>query len=174
MRYVALLRGINVGGNKKVPMGDLRALMVELGHEEVQTYLQSGNVVFSSTRRGAAKLAAEIETAVHETVGVECRVLVRTLDEVRRAVEANPLPEAEGDPSHFHLVFLDARPTPDKIAALTAEDWGSDVLEFGDGVLYVWYRDGLHRSKLATVLDRRLGVATTARNWNTVTKLLAG
>jgi len=172
MRYAAFLRGINVGGNKKVPMADLRTVVEGLGHTDVATLLQSGNVVFSSSRKSGAAMAAELEKAIANHIGVECRVLVRTSSELEAAVRNNPMPEALGEPSRFHCCFLEKAPTPDRVSALESEDFAPDELAFGDDVLYVWYRDGVQESKLAKVLDRRLGVAVTARNWNTVTKVL--
>lgn len=172
MRYAAFLRGINVGGNKKVPMADLRAVVERLEHTDVATLLQSGNVVFSSPRKGDVALAAELERAIAEHIGVECRVLVRSAAALQTVVRDNPMPDALAEPSKFHCCFLEKAPPADRVAALEAEDFTPDELAFGDGVLYVWYRAGVHESKLAKVLDRRLGVAVTARNWNTVTKVL--
>ncbi len=176
MRYVALLRGINVGGKKKVPMADLRSLMSGLGHHDVTTILQSGNAVFSSSRRGAGAIARELEAAIAEQMHVECRVFVRTAAELSAVVETNPMADAVADPARFHCCFLEKTASNDKVAALLAEAasgaFDPDELAFGDGVLYAWYRAGVQHSKLATVLDRRLGVAVTARNWNTVTKLV--
>lgn len=173
MRYAAFLRGINVGGNKKVPMADLRSVVEGLGHSDVATLLQSGNVTFTSGgRKGAAALATELEQAIADHIGVDCRVLVRSATELEAAVRANPMPGAVAEPSRFHLCFLEKAPSSEQIAALEAEDFAPDEFAFGTGVLYVWYRAGVQDSKLAKVLDRRLGVAVTARNWNTVTKVL--
>ncbi len=173
MRYAAFLRGINVGGNKKVPMADLRAAVEGLGHTDVATLLQSGNVVFTSGgRKAGAALAAELERAIDEHIGVTCRVLVRSSAELATVVRDNPMSEAVSEPSRFHLCFLEKTPAADRVAALEAEDFAPDEFFFGDGVLYVWYRAGVQESRLAKVVDRRLGVAVTARNWNTVSKVL--
>ncbi len=172
MRYAAFLRGINVGGNKKVPMADLRAVVEGLGHKDVATLLQSGNVVFTSARKSGTAMATELEKAIANDIGVDCRVLVRSSSELEAAVRDNPMPEALDEPSRYHCCFLEKTPTPDRVRALESEDFAPDELAFGDGVLYVWYRDGVQESKLAKVLDRRLGVAVTARNWNTVTKVI--
>lgn len=171
MRHVAFLRGINVGRNKRVSMSDLRTVFAALGHADVETYLQSGNVVFTAS--GPVD-PFRIEEAVRERTGVSSRILVRTLDDLRTVVRANPLPEATADPSRFHCAFLDGDPPAGRVADLTSPGHVPEVVRSGDRVLYIWYREGLHRSKLARELDRRLGVATTARNWNTVTKLAAG
>lgn len=173
VRHVALLRGINVGGNKKVPMAALREVVEALGHTDVRTHLQSGNVVFDADPAiGAPGLALGIEDALRREVGVDSRVLVRTADELRRIVERNPLADAVADPSRFHVVFLEEEPDAARLDALLSDDHGADVVRPGERALYVWYRDGVHTSKLAKTLDRRVGVAATARNWNTVTKVL--
>jgi uncharacterized protein (DUF1697 family) len=172
VEYVAFLRGINVGKNKRISMAELRDVVTSLGHTDVTTYLQSGNLVFSSSRRGNARLAGEIERAVADQLGVPARVLVLSRHELAAVVRSNPIPEATADPSRFHCVFLEKVADADRVSALEAEDFSPDEFVMGDGVMYVWYRGGVQDSKLSKVLDRRLGVACTARNWNTVTRLV--
>src|SRR3954468_14393721 len=106
IRYVALLRGINVGGNKKVPMARLRELLQGLGYTEVATLLQSGNAVFTSKEKSPAKVVKQLEAAIAEEFGFEVSVVVRTRDEVAAAIKANPLPGAEDNPSQFLVTFL--------------------------------------------------------------------
>jgi len=173
-RYVALLRGINVGRNRKVAMADLRELLEELGQRDVRTYVQSGNAVFTSARRGTDALAGEIERAIAERLKLDVRVLVRTARELARVVDANPLPHATRDPARFNVIFLGADPAPDRVTAIDPAAFEPEEFRFGDRVVYAWYRNGTQASKLDKVLSERgLGVTTTARNWNTVTKLLA-
>jgi uncharacterized protein (DUF1697 family) len=165
-RYAALLRGINVGGKKLVSMAELRELLTGLGHTDVATVLQSGNAVFTSSKRSAAKLAAEIERAL----GIDVRVLVRTHAELAEVIANNPLPGAVDDPAHLLVNFLDGQ--PDK-AGLDPADFPDEDIRFGRRELYVWYRKGIGRSKLTNqVIERRLGVAATGRNWNTLAKLV--
>ena len=171
--YVALLRGINVGGRQKVAMSGLRALLESLGHEGVRTYLQSGDSVFTSPRGKPEQLAREIEEAIARDLTLDVRVLVRTCDELAATVAANPFPEAVAEPSRLLVVFLSADPPADRLAALDSARFAPDEFRVGDRVIYARYPEGMGRSKLAGELtDRRLGVVATARNWSTVTKLL--
>jgi len=170
--HVALLRGINVGANKRIAMADLRLLMTSLGHRDVSTLLQSGNVVFSAPGGDDMALAGQLEAALAVRFGFQVSVLVRTRDEIAAAIAGNPIPEALGDPAHYLVTFLSATPAPERIAALDPAAYLPDRFGFGDRLLYAWYRNGVLRSRLSKVnWDRVLGVTTTARNWNTVSKL---
>ncbi|GAC1614592.1 MAG: DUF1697 domain-containing protein [Candidatus Dormibacteraceae bacterium] len=172
IRYVALLRGINVGANKRIAMADLRELVTSLGHRDVGTLLQSGNVVFSTPGGDDVALAGQLEAALAIRFGFQVSVLVRTRDEIMAALAGNPIPEALEDPAHYLLTFLRARPAPERIAALDPTAYLPDRFAFGDRLLYAWYRDGVLESRLSRVnWDRVLGVTTTARNWTTVSKL---
>jgi len=133
----------------------------------------SGNAWFTSRRTEAAAIRSEIESAIERRFGFPVAVVVRSLAEVRSIIEANPLPEAVGDPTHFYAVFLDKDPAPDRLAAIDPAAVAPDMFAAGDRVIYAWYRHGLAASKLAGLLtDRVLGVTATARNWNTLTKLV--
>jgi uncharacterized protein (DUF1697 family) len=171
--YVALLRGINLGPRNKIAMADLRDLLGSLGLENVRTHIQSGNAIFTSRRRGASRLEALIERGIKKRFGLEIRVLVRTLEEIARVVEDNPLPEAAPHGSRLFVLFLDKKFDPKRIKAIDAAAFEPEKFRVGDRVIYVWFKWGLQASKLAGALtDQRLGVAITNRNWNTVTKLL--
>lgn len=171
-RHVALLRGINVGGNKRVAMADLRATLESLGHEDVSTVLQSGNALFTSRRTNADQLARAIERAIEARLGMAIKVLVRTGPELARIVKANPLPEAATRPSRLHVAFLSAEPAAGRFESIDAARFEREVFRLGERALYVWYRDGAGNSKLTNaLLERRLGVTATSRNWNTITKL---
>ncbi|MBF5040978.1 DUF1697 domain-containing protein [Aggregicoccus sp. 17bor-14] len=174
-RYVALLRGINVGGHKKVPMAQLRALLEAQGFEDVVTLLQSGNAVFGSKKKlPPARLERQLEEALEAALGFEVEVLVRTRDELAAAIAANPLPGADEDPSRFAVTFLSAAPEPKRLAALDPAAYAPDEFRVVGRELYARFPQGMGRSKLAAVLSStRLGVTATARNWGTVTKLLA-
>ncbi|MDQ1439543.1 MAG: hypothetical protein QOK43_3172 [Acidimicrobiaceae bacterium] len=168
-RYAALLRGINLPRYKRVSMAELRTLVEGLGHVDVKTVVQSGNVVFSTGRRGVHALAKELEHAIDSKLGLDVRVLVRSQSDLRKVIEANPMPEAAADPARFHVVFLSASP---KAPGLDPAAVAPDEFRFGAGVVYAWYRSGIQESKLAGLLtDKRLGVVATSRNWNTVNKL---
>lgn len=151
-RHVALFRGINVGGRKKLAMADVRELLEALGHGDVETYLQSGNALFTRVGKDTSALAGEIEAAVKSRVGLELRVLVRTHAELAEVVAANPFREAEAEPSKLHVAFLSATPDPDRVATIDASRYHPDELQVGERVIYLWYPDGSGRSKLTNDL----------------------
>jgi uncharacterized protein (DUF1697 family) len=175
-RQVALLRGINVGGHNKIPMAELRELMQELGYEDVRTHLQSGNALFTADR-SPVHVAEEIEARISERFGLDVRVLVRSRDELAWIVAANPLSEVASDPKRFLVAFLSRAPARERLDELAQLEIAPDVLGVGErGMreLYMWCPAGVHEAKLTYAqLEKRLGVVATARNWNTVTKLLA-
>ncbi|NJQ01035.1 DUF1697 domain-containing protein [Streptomyces zingiberis] len=175
--YAALLRGINVGGARKVPMADLRAVLTGLGYGRVRTLLQSGNAVFTAPdHRDPGRLAAEVERALAEWFGFPVVVVVRTAGELRAVVAANPFPDAGAEPARHTVTFLSGRADPDRLDAVDPALYAPDEYRVADGgrELYGRFPDGLGRSRLTPLLDRRkLGVEATTRNWGTVTKLLA-
>ncbi|MER6435690.1 DUF1697 domain-containing protein [Streptomyces sp. NPDC001185] len=172
--YAALLRGINVGGNKKVPMAELRTLLQRLGHGGVGTYLQSGNAVFSSDRGDEESLAAELADAVEKHFGFTVDVLVRDHAYLRAVREACPFPAAELEAKQLHVTYFSAQVDAGRFASVDPAAFRPEEFRLGDRVLYLFAPDGLGRSKLAEALARpRLlkGVIATTRNWNTVVKL---
>lgn len=172
-RYIALLRGINVGGNKKVPMAQLRELMEGLGYTDVATLLQSGNAVFTSKEKNPARVATQLEAAIAREFGFEVAVVIRTRDELAAVIQANPLPGAEEAPSRFLVTFLSGAPDPKRFEQLDPAAYLPDEFRLVGREIYARFPNGVGTSKLATVLGgTRLGVTPTARNWSTVTKLL--
>lgn len=173
MRYAALLRGINVGGNKKVPMADLRAMTAKLGFDDPKTLLQSGNLVFSAKSQPMSKLEELLEVATKKHIGVECSYLLRSADEWQKIVAANPFKaEAKADPAHLGVTFCREAPGPSALEALRAEVRGKEDFKAVGKELFVWYPDGMGTSKLALALSKnRLGTICTTRNWNTVMKV---
>ena len=171
--YVALLRGINLGPRNKIAMADLRDLLGSLGLENVRTHILSGNAIFTTRRRSASRLEGLIEGGIRKRFGFDIRVLVRTVDEIAGVVNDNPLPEAVPQGSRLFVLFLDRKPDPDRIKAIDPAEFRPEEFRVGDRVIYAWLRFGLQASKLSGALtDKRLGVAMTNRNWNTVTRLL--
>lgn len=171
-RHIALLRGINLGSNRRVSMSELRELLAGRGYEGVATYVQSGNVVLS-TNDAPAKVASDMEKAMAEAFGQDIEVVVRTRDELAGAIERNPFPHAVEQPKYFQVSFFSGEPDPAAVARLTAEDWGDDELAFDGREAYAYYAHGMQKSKLGRRLtSAKLGVTATARNWNTVTKML--
>jgi uncharacterized protein (DUF1697 family) len=172
-RYIVLLRGINVGGHRRVPMADLRALLAGLGYEGVRTHLQSGNVVLES-KVSPQQVRRAVEQGIVDALGVDVEVFVRTRDELADVIARDPLGHVADDPSRYLVSFLSAEPDPARVREAEAVDVGPERFVVSGRELYAWHPDGVHASKLAKVLsERRLGVTATARNWNTVTKLLA-
>jgi uncharacterized protein (DUF1697 family) len=170
--YVALFRGVNVIGRNTLPMKSVPALFEAHGCRDVRTYIQSGNVVFSSDVGDPARLAARLAAAVRRAHGFEPRVLVLTAAALARAAAANPFPEARTDPKSVHLFFLEDRPVKPDVKALEALRTPTERFALKDRVFYLHTPEGFGISKLAAGAERRLGVAATARNWRTVTTLV--
>jgi uncharacterized protein (DUF1697 family) len=173
-RYIAFLRGINVGGNKKVAMPRLKQMLEGLGFTQVATLLQSGNAVFTSRERTTDGIARKIEAAIPKTFGFEVSVIVRTRDELATIVAKNPLDGAAENPSHFLVTFFSTTPDKAKIEAIDEKLHQPDEFHWRGREIYARFPNGIGRSKLASIVTSpRLGAVPTARNWTTVTKLLA-
>jgi len=171
--FVALLRGVNVGGKALVPMADLRAVLSALGLEDVRTYIQSGNVVFSTSGDDEALLGSRIERAIAGAFDVAPAVLLRRPAELDRIAWSNPYLGAGTDTSRLHVVFLDRRPEPSAAAELDPTRSPPDSLTLDGREIYLHLPGGAGRSKLTLdYFERVLGVRATQRNWNTLLKLL--
>jgi len=182
-RQIALLRGINVGKNKRIAMADLRRLLTDAGFSDVVTLLQSGNIVFTGAGSGAgsdtssdATNARRIERAIAEKYGFDVDVIVRSTAELAAAITANPLKDAEADGSKFLMIFLPTKLPAGSLDAVPADDFAPELFATADGAreLYLYCPEAIHSSKLykALIKQQKLVGAGTARNWNTVTKLL--
>jgi uncharacterized protein (DUF1697 family) len=172
--YAALLRGINVGGAKKVPMAELRTLMEGLGYGDVRTYLQSGNAVFSSGRGDEDSLAEELSGAIEKHFGFGVGVLVRDHGYLKAVREACPFPAAELEAKQMHITYFSEPVDEGRFASVEPASFLPEEFRLGDRVLYLYAPDGLGRSKLAVALAKPgvvKGVLATTRNWNTVVKL---
>ncbi|MGW2689637.1 DUF1697 domain-containing protein [Streptomyces sp. NPDC001414] len=173
--YAALLRGINVGGRKKLPMAELRALMTGLGYGSVQTYLQSGQAVFAAAHGDGESLSAELSAAIEERFGFPVDVLVRDHAYLRAIADACPFPAAELEARQLHVTYFSAPVAPERFADLDVAAHLPEEFRLGDRALYLYAPDGLGRSKLAEALSRprtNKGLIATTRNWNTVVKLV--
>ena len=175
MVYIALLRAINVGGQNRVAMSNLRGLLTTLGFSNPQSLLQSGNLVFSGGRQTAARLERLLEAEAARQLQAHADCLVRTSSEWEQIVAGNPFHgEAKDDPSHLVVMFLKKAPTKENAAALQAAIKGPEVVRVEGRQAYIVYPAGIGRSKLTTTLiETKLGSRGTGRNWNTVLKLLA-
>ena len=173
--YIALLRGINVGG-KVLKMADLREAVAKVGFGDVQTYLQSGNMVFRAAEASNAALAGRISDAIRDHKSMDVTVMVRDVAEWRRIVAGNPYPQAHEFPKAVHTFILDQTPEAARLEALKAKEAGREEWQLIDGTLYLHTPDGFGKSVLGGIIERILKVPMTARNWNTVLALqeLAG
>jgi uncharacterized protein (DUF1697 family) len=166
--YVALLRGINVGGAKRLPMADLRAAVESLGYTSVATLLQSGNVVFSSE---AAADAAALEDRIASATGVRAAVVLLTAAQLRTVAEENPLRDRVTDPSRATITFVEG--ATDASARPSDAELAPEMVVFGAHAVYQWCPDGISKSRLPARFFASLGPQATARNLRTVDKLLA-
>ncbi|MFE0471722.1 DUF1697 domain-containing protein [Streptomyces sp. NPDC058947] len=172
--YAALLRGINVGGSRKVPMADLRALMESLGLDDVRTYLQSGQAVFSSGHGDEASLAARLADGIERHFGFGVDVIVRDHAYLRAVADACPFPAAELEPRQLHVTYFSEPVTPGRFGQIDQAAFLPEEFRLGDRALYLYAPNGLGRSKLAEQLAKprvTRGLTATTRNWNTVLKL---
>jgi len=169
--YVALLRGINLGSHNKVPMADLRALFDGLGAEDVETYVQSGNVVFKSAD-GAEKLTRAIERRIQRDLGLSVTVIVLTRPQLTKVLDGNPFAKGKKDPAKLHVTFVAEKPARAKVSKLDPERGEPDEFRVVGSQIYLHCPNGYGRTKLTNAyFEKQLGVAATTRNWKTVTKL---
>jgi uncharacterized protein (DUF1697 family) len=169
--WIALFRGINVGGRNVLPMKELLALLTAQGLQGARSYIQSGNVVFRGAGTGAA-IGERICAAVAARFGFRPQLLLLSAGDLARAASANPYPEAGATPQYLHLWFLVAAPTAARARSLEAVRSPSERFTVRGKVLYLHAPEGIGRSKLAARAESLLGVGATARNWRTVTQLL--
>jgi len=167
-RAVALLRGINVGGKNKLPMAELIEILQALGLQNVRTYIQSGNAVFDSKRKPSARLGEDIAASIDERHGFRPGVVLVGVDELEQSIKANPFPEVESEPKTLHLFFLAQTPKHPDLESLERLRAPDERFHLEKRVLYLHAPSGIGRSKLATGIERHLGVPVTARNWRTV------
>ena len=172
--YISMLRGINVGGYKKIKMEVLKQLYLELGYTNVQTYIQSGNVIFRTKDSNTANLEKRISKQILDVSGLEVPVLVLELDEMKRIVENNPFTlDSTKNAASFHVTFMSAIPDTTSIKKLKSTDYGVDHFEQLDKVIYVYCPAGYGTTKLTnTFIENKLKVTATCRNWKTVTELV--
>ena len=173
--HIVLLRGINVGGHKKVAMADLRDFMGALGFQDVQSLLQTGNLVFRSEARTNADIERVLETEAKKRLDLDTDFFVRCSKEWDAVIAHNPFPdEAESDPSHLVVMFLKDAPGATAVSALQAAVMGPELVRADGKQLYVVYPAGIARSRLTLkLIEDKLGTRATGRNWNTVLKIAA-
>lgn len=165
--YIALLRSVNVGGTNKLPMAEVRLLFTSLGYRDVQTYIQSGNVIFSS---GKLPDARHIETAIAQRLSVQTDVVLRSADALAKIVEGNPFSDQEMP--FLHVGFSVKAPVEPDIKKLERERFVPEKFAIIGSEMYLFLPNGMARTKLPAYLLRQLKVVTTIRNWKTVNKLV--
>jgi len=172
---IALLRGINVGGHQAVAMSDLRDLLTHLGFESARSLLQSGNLIFRCDAQRSSGLESLLEVEAEKRLDLRADFLIRSAKEWREVVERNPFrKEAERDPSHLVVMFLKAAANAKDVKAVQAAIAGPETIRADGKQLYIEYPDGIGRSRLTNaLLEKKLGIRGTARNWNTVLKIAA-
>ncbi|KAB8152665.1 DUF1697 domain-containing protein [Kordia sp. TARA_039_SRF] len=167
MTYIAILRGINVSGSKKLPMAELRTLLAKLDFQKVQTYIQSGNVVFTSDEKNQEKLGEQISEAIKKQYDYDVPVLVKTIAEWKTAMVNNPF--TDKDISKQAITFLATTPTETDFEI----DSKDDEFKIINSEVYLYCPNGFGRSKLTNNLfERKLKTQATTRNWKTIHKLL--
>ena len=172
--HIALLRAVNVGGIK-VSMADLRSMLTDLGFSDARTLLNSGNAVFRSKSKTGSNLEKLLELELAKKLGVQTDFLVRTAEEWATIITRNPFPdEAIRDPGHLLVQVLKRAPTSQELDALRAANPGPEIIKADGLQAYIYYPAGVGESKLTNkLMEKKLGTAGTARNWNTVRKLAA-
>ncbi len=169
--WIALLRGINVGGHNRLAMKDLSQIFESVGCEQVRTYIQSGNAVFNADIKATSKFADTIAAAIEKDHGFHPAVHLVSVEALRDAIESNPYPDAVSEPKSLHLVFLERPPQEEHISAANDLVSTTESITVTGNLIYVHAPDGIARSKLANGIGRAMQMNTTARNWRTVTKL---
>lgn len=170
---IALIRGINVGKAKRIAMADLRGLVAGLGHGNVRTLLNSGNVVFQATRPNTNKIGVSIQAGIQSEFGISAQVVVVTAAELSNIVQHNPLLDVATDPARFLVAFVSQPGVLAKVAPLVKEPFAPDQLAIGAQAAYLWCANGILESKLLKAFVRATGDTATTRNWTTVLKLYA-
>jgi uncharacterized protein (DUF1697 family) len=170
---ISMLRGVNLGPHKRIKMDALRALYESLRFEDPRTYVQSGNVIFRTREKNSAMLAKKIQTAIERTFGFRAEVILRTTDELRKAIAASPFTGRDLEPGKILVTFLAGDPSPEAHTTLASLKKHPEELHLKGRELYIYFPNGAGKSKLPwSSVEKLLGVTGTARNWNSVTNML--
>ncbi|MCX6064828.1 MAG: DUF1697 domain-containing protein [Chloroflexi bacterium] len=170
--FISMLRGINVSGQKRMLMGELKGLYESLGPVNVRTYVQSGNVVFDSPEENPVKLAESIEAGIERAFGFSVAVFLRDARDFERVIASNPFLKRNTDPAKLHVTFLYSAPPESALRVLAVSENSSDEFLVGDNEIFLFCPNGYGQTKLSNnFFERKLKVAATTRNWNTVNVL---
>jgi uncharacterized protein (DUF1697 family) len=173
-KYIAILRGINVGGKRKILMADLKQLFIELGFSDVSTYIQSGNVLFSTEKQEEEdQLAGKLEQSIYESFGFEVAVIIRNSYEVEKTIAGNPfLSQSNAEIEHLHLTFLKDIPATNNLTEINRLDFSPDRFQVIGKDAYIYCSAKYSDTKLTNqFFEKKLKVSATTRNWKTVIKL---
>lgn len=170
-RKIGLLRGINVGGKRKILMADLKAMCEKMGLKNVNTYIQSGNLIFNSDRKNA-ELENALENAIAEEFGFEVPVTVRSEKELENSISNNPFFEKTTDLKRLHLTFLKKEPIRENLEKTLTYSYEPDLFKIEDKDVFIFCAGKYHESKLTNnFFEKQLNVGATTRNWKTILKL---
>ena len=174
MKFIALLRGINVSGKNKIPMKDLSNMLIELGFKHIQTYIQSGNILFRSQIENQTEIGQKISAKILEKTGFSVPVVVLTLNELKNIIENNPFAlDNSRNKDFFHVTFLSDYPALDKIKPINDSTDNTDEFIVSEKVVYLYCPQGYGNTKLTnTFFEKKSGVTATTRNWRTTNELL--
>lgn len=168
--YVSMLRGINVGGKRRVKMDDLKEFYASMGCLNVQTYVQSGNVIFQHRDSNGSKLAGKIEHSLNEHFGLDIAVLIRTKEELKKLIEKNPF--ADKDESKLHVIFLSSKPQKISTNQIDRYVAAEEAYSISDKEVYLFCPNGYGRTKLSNnFFEKTMKVTATTRNWRSVNTL---
>ncbi len=168
---IAILRGINVGGKRIILMADLKTLCEKLGLENVKTYIQSGNLIFSSGSVNT-DLERKLEMAITDKYGFDVPAIVRDLEEIKSSIDKNPFFDGDADMDRLHLTFLKEKPNPENAEITTTYDYAPDKFKIDGRDVFIYCAGKYHESKLTNgFFEKKLNTVATTRNWKTVLKL---
>jgi uncharacterized protein (DUF1697 family) len=171
--HVLLLRGINVGGNNKIGMAALRSALEAAGYTGVKSYLQSGNVVVTAASSSPATVGRDVEKLIEAEFGLKIKVVVRSREQIEKVIAADPFGDLVDNPSRYFVTFTDPAPDASKLSHLDPASFEPERFVLDGDTLYLWYPEGSRNSPLEKAITKaKLDVTATARNWNTVNKLL--
>lgn len=173
-KYIALLRGINVGGQKLIKMEALRKSLEQLPFTNISTYIQSGNILFESSLQSVTEIAELISENIRTTFSFDVPVIVVTPNELKRVIDNHPYPNRKiEDPAQPYVAFFSAIPKQENLTLLKEADFGKDEFVAAGKHMYLFYAESAARTKLSNaVLEKKLNVSSTARNWKTIHKLI--
>lgn len=173
MKYIVLLRGINVGGRNKLPMADLRELLRKNGYHNITTYIQSGNIILSSNNN-ANTINNHIKDLLHKTFNYTIAVITLTVAEINACFTNNPFLDTENDGKFLHVTFLNNAPSKALIPLLNINTQANETYKIIDKFVYLYTPDGFAKTKFTnTQFEKKLNTEATTRNWKTVGKLVA-